>query len=69
MRKLVGLSSSNDRKLISPSSSLDLDMSTDVICQLAYDGRLEELQTKLRTDLKLASKKFQVRTCLIFFNS
>jgi len=34
-------------------------MSTDVICQLAYDGKLEELQTKLRTDLKLASKKFQ----------
>jgi len=34
-------------------------MSTDIICQLAYDGKLDELQTKLQTDLKLASKKFQ----------
>ena len=35
-------------------------MSTDVICQLAYDGKLQELQSKLQTDLKLACKKFQV---------
>ena len=39
-------------------------MSTDVICQLAYDGKLQELQSKLQTDLKLACKKFQV---FIFF--
>lgn len=34
-------------------------MSTDVICQLAYDGKLQELQSKLQIDFKLASKKFQ----------
>lgn len=34
-------------------------MSTDIICQLAYDGKLDELQTKLQTDLKLACKRFQ----------
>ena len=37
-----------------------LEMSTDVICQLAYDGKLQELQDKLQTDFKLACKKFQV---------
>ena len=35
-------------------------MSTDIICQLAYDGKLEELQIKFKDDLKLACKKFQV---------
>lgn len=35
------------------------EMSTDIICQLAYDGKLDELQRKLNTDLQLASKKYQ----------
>ena len=39
-------------------------MSTDVICQLAYDGKLQELQSKLQIDFKLASKKFQVKEIL-----
>ena len=48
---------------------LHLEMSTDVICQLAYDGKLEELQTKLKTDFKLASKKFQVSGLYLHFYS
>ena len=57
--------------MVDSSSSLhcvDLEMSTDIICQLAYDGKLDELQTKLKTDLKLACKKFQVGQffCFVF---
>jgi len=37
-------------------------MTTDIVCQLAYDGKLEELQIKFEEDLKLACKKFQVIT-------